>query len=258
MKYESAERKKEILSLLVKKNQSFICYVPVFYTLSIMVFTLISLTASLLNYSFISLSELPLMEPSIFQLGIFLGSIPGFVLVWAYNMLLWSKLKESNLYIQIFVCFLAGIASQTSLLLFGAVPIEQTLISTPMLSNQENLFLAAFLISSLVYETFSLFLTIKMNQKNIAEPCSYIIGIKTCLLVLVYLGSIGSLLLVLYLNVKNSGQGLENIIKGLNYGIFFLHVLYSGSFYWDFAPMTIVVSFGADDSEEQLVSSSSF
>ena len=82
MKELRLENKQLIPSIYVKKEQSLLCYVPIIYSSCLILFTTASIAISILSSSsLISLSELPQIKPSIFQLGIYISSFPGFIVV---------------------------------------------------------------------------------------------------------------------------------------------------------------------------------
>ena len=119
MKEQRQETKKLIPSLYISKEQSLMCYIPIFYSFCITFFTTASIVLSLMSSSsLVSLSDLPLLKPSFFQLGILLSCVPGFIMIWAYHLLVWSKLRDNkNASKSCFSCTVKpkGLASKVSL-----------------------------------------------------------------------------------------------------------------------------------------------
>ena len=224
-----------------------------------MIFTTVSIIFCVFSLSFESLSDLPLVKPSFFQLGVFLSSLPGFVTIWSYHILIWSKLRgKKNVSWWIAASFCIGIISQISLLLFGMVPSEQDIVSSSVMKTQENIFLLGFLLSSVIYESFTMTLLLQSKSSQIIHHEEGWVTAKIALLVVIFMISSVQLLTLLYLNVYKVKAIIKTSSKVINYIAFFLHILYSGSYYWDLKQITLTINFGLDESEEQSLNSSTF
>ena len=235
------------------------CYVPLIYSSSLMVFTTVSIIFCIFSFSLVSLSDMPLLKPSFFQLGVFLSSLPGFLTIWSYHILIWSKLRgQKNITGWIAMSFCMGIISQISLLLFGMVPSEQDLVSNSAMKTQENIFLLSFFLSSVVYESFTMTLLLQSKSSQIIHHDESWVTAKIALLIVIFMVSSAQLLMLMYLNVYKVKAAIEISSKIIGYIAFFLHVIYSGSYYWDLKQITFTINFGLDESEEQSLNSSTF
>ena len=260
MKEQRQETKKLIPSLYISKEQSLMCYIPIFYSFCITFFTTASIVLSLMSSSsLVSLSDLPLLKPSFFQLGILLSCVPGFIMIWAYHLLIWSKLRDNkNALVFIGLCFVFGIFTQISLVLFAIVPNEQDLVSENSINIQENIFLSVFMVCSIVYESFSLTLMLQARNKQIlSHQESWITG-KIGLLTVIFLVSFINLSLFLYLGLYKTKFIVKIVFKAVNYIAFFLHIMYSCSFYWDLKQITFAITFGNEEIENRAFNFSTF
>jgi hypothetical protein len=259
MSQNDCETKKFIYDQPVKIQKSFICYVPVFHCGCLFIFTLASLLICMMSSSLTSLSKLVSEKPAIFQVGIFLATVPGLITVWTYHLLIWSEFRKSKSSL-VWICtsFLAGMVSNIILIIFAIFSNQQLEILELSQDQQKFMYLSGFMFTSLVYEGLSLFLVLEIKSIHLLEPQENWIAGKIFLVFMSFAGSSIQFSLGLFLSMHNDQEILNNVFEILNYSMFFLHILYAGTFYSDLKPVSITFKYIAKKEYERSLNYSTF
>ena len=145
-----------------------------------------------------------------------------------------------------------------ALVLFGITGSEQEIVSESAIKIQENVFLTGFMLSSVVYESFTMTLTLQARSKQVITHGESWVNWKIAILVVVLLVSSVQLSMLMYLNMYKAKILMKNFWVVINYLAFFLHLAYSSSFYWDLKQISFTINFSQEDSEEHSLNSSTF